>query len=244
MYFFKELSASEETYSKNLEKIGTHPYLVTMEGTLAPSIAAFKQDCLKRASQSKHLAEEITKDLVESLREMLKSQAFSIKKFSAEGKNLEKQRITLHNQLEKARLRYMKACSDTEQTTYLLESGMTSDKRTKLITRLVASKKELEESIAVYQSNVEASNTFKQRYDDMMVKNTQAKVLEAYQRQEEVRLEVMKDSLRKYVVYETSHMRNVQYDLEALSRAIESVNTKVDLLQFIDTHCVEKVGNT
>jgi hypothetical protein len=51
----------------------------------------------------------------------------------------------------------------------------------------------------------------------------------------------MKDSLRKVVVYETAHLRNVQYDLEALSRAVESVSPKVDLLQFIDTHAAAKV---
>mmetsp|Transcript_27525 Transcript_27525/g.49625 ORF Transcript_27525/g.49625 Transcript_27525/m.49625 type:complete len:644 (-) Transcript_27525:1369-3300(-) len=235
MHFFKELASSEEAYAKGLERVGTHPHMVTTQGTLAHAVAAFKQDCIKRATHSKTLAENITKDLVESLREMLKNQAFSIKKFSAEGKSLEKQRGTLLSQLEKCRLRYMKACSDNEQITYLLESGMTADKRTKLISRLVSSKKELDESVIAYQSSVEASNTFKERYDGMM-----AKVLEAYQRQEENRLEVMKDSLRKFVVYETSQMRNVQYDLEALSRAVESVNTKVDLLQFIDTHSSDK----
>lgn len=241
MYFYKELAACEEAYAKGLERIGSHPYLVTTQGTLAHAVVALKQDCLKRALHSKHLAESITKTLVETLREMLKVQAASIKKFSSEGKSLEKQFSNCTSQLEKSRLRYMKACSDTEQVTYLLESGMTADKRTKLLNRLVASKKELTESIASYQANIEGSNAFKERYDGMMVNATQAKVLEAYQRQEETRLEAMKESLRKYVVSEMSCLRSVLYDLEALSRAAESVNAKVDLMQFIDTHGAKKV---
>jgi hypothetical protein len=172
MHFFTQLAACEEAYAKGLERIGSHPYLVTTQGTLAHSVAAFKQDCSKRAFHSKALAENITKDLVETLREMLKAQAFSIKKFSAEGKSLEKQRSTLDSQLEKSKLRYMKACSETEQVTYLLESGMTADKRTKLINRLVTSKKELDESVHAYQGCIEAANAFKERYDAMMVKAT------------------------------------------------------------------------
>lgn len=171
-YFFKELTAYEEAYAKGLDRIGSHAYSVTTSGTLAHSVAAFKQDCLRRAGNSRQLAENLTTDLIESLKEMLKTQAVSIKKSSGEGKTLEKQRVTLLNQLEKSRLRYIKACSDTEQITYSLETGMPNDKRMKLTSRLVASKKELDDSITAYQGCVESANLFKERYDVSMVRTT------------------------------------------------------------------------
>jgi hypothetical protein len=63
--------------------------------------------------------------------------------------------------------------------------------------------------------------------------------MEIYQRQEEARLEGMKDALRKLVVYETACLRNLQYDIDNLAhvivtKAMESVNIKSDLRLFID----------
>jgi len=63
--------------------------------------------------------------------------------------------------------------------------------------------------------------------------------MEIYQRQEEARLEAMKDSLRKLVVYETACLRNLQYDIDNMAhvnftQAMESVNIKSDLRLFID----------
>jgi hypothetical protein len=55
-----------------------------------------------------------------------------------------------------------------------------------------------------------------------------------YQKQEEQRLDTMKDCLRKLVIYETSYLRNLQYDIDNLARAVESVNCKSDIKQFID----------
>jgi hypothetical protein len=43
------------------------------------------------------------------------------------------------------------------------------------------------------------------------------KILEVYQKQEEQRLESIKDMLRKLVVYQTSFLRNLQYDVDNLA---------------------------
>ena len=58
--------------------------------------------------------------------------------------------------------------------------------------------------------------------------------MNVYEIQEKDRLESIKDCLRKLVVYDTSYIRNVQYDLDTLAHYMESINPNSDLKLIID----------
>lgn len=60
-----------------------------------------------------------------------------------------------------------------------------------------------------------------------------AMILEVYQRQEEQRIDALKDALRKFIVYEASYIRNLQYDIESLAKVMEDVNPIEDVNLFI-----------
>ncbi|CAG9321953.1 unnamed protein product [Blepharisma stoltei] len=225
----KERAQHEESYARGLERLGNHPYFVTSQGTLSHAISAMKNDNLNKAMQAKILAESITNDLVEPFKELLRNQGNTLKKASAEGKKLEKDKAMLKERVEKSKGRYVRACMECEQLTILLEQPIPQVKREKLVQRLILSKKEVEDSMKQNIEAVNAYNSYQTRYCDMM-----AMILEIYQKQEEQRLEAMKDSLRKLVVYETSCLRNLQYDIDNLAHSMESVNIQADINQFID----------
>lgn len=228
----KERAQHEETYARGLEKIGNHPYFVTSQGTLSHAISAYKNDNLNKAMQAKILAENITNDLVEPFKDLLRHQGNTLKKASTEGKKLEKDKGLLGERIEKSKSRYIKACMECEQLTVLLEQpNVPQIKREKLVQRLIVSKKEVEESMKQNVEAINAWNSYQNRYCDMM-----AMILEVYQKHEEQRLELMKDSLRKLVVYETSCLRNLQYDIDNLAHSMESINIQADISQFIDEH--------
>jgi hypothetical protein len=208
----RDLAGQYEIFARGMDKIGTHSFFAASQGTLFHGISALKNDCLNKAMQSRILAESIINDLIEPMRELLRNQNLVIKKTSAEGKKLEKDHSLLIDRYDKARSRYIRACQECEQVIIALEYSMPQDKRQKLLSRLVSCKKEVDISLKQYQDAIETGNKFRERYQSMM-----EKILEVYQKQEEQRLEHMKDSLRKLIVYETSYLRNLQYDIDNLA---------------------------
>jgi len=237
IHLLRERAMYEETYANGLDRVGNHAYSVTMQGSLARAVSAMKNHCLNKAMQARLLYESIKNDLAEPLQGLLKTQVASIKKPSTEGRKLTKDLELLRDKHNKAYSKYWKACKDCEDLTVLLEAqrDMPQDRRSKALSKLVTQKKEVDDCLRLYRSSIEAYNASKQHYDQLM-----PKVMEIYQRQEEVRLETMKDSLRKLVVYETACLRNLQYDIDNLAQAMENINVKSDLKAFVD----EKAGQS
>ena len=225
----EEKARVEETYAKGLERIGKNQYFVTNQGTLSHAILAMKNDALNKAMQAKILADNILTDLANPIRELLKNQSKTLQKTNTEGKKSEKELSTILDQYNRYKSRYIKACEESESLTFQLESPQTPEKREKIMQRLVQLKQEIEESLKGYKDSINLHNEYKDKYTDFM-----SKILEVYQIQEEQRLEMMKDCLRKLVVYETSYLRNIQYDIDNLARAMESINIKTDIKQFVD----------
>lgn len=227
--FLEEKASLEESYARGLEKLVKSPYFIATQGTLSHGILALKNDSLNRAMQARILSENITKDLVDPLKELLSNQVKTLNKTHTEGKRSEKERRDLVEKCEKFKGRYYKACKESEFLTIQLESPQNAARRDKMMHRLMQLKPEIEENLKCYKDSIQEHNTYKDKFTDFM-----SKILEVYQKQEEQRLESIKDCLRKLVVYETSYLRNLQYDIDNLARAMESVNTKSDLKQFID----------
>ena len=225
----EEKAAVEEAYAKGLEKIGNNQYFVTNQGTLSHAILAMKNDALNKAMQAKILADNILKDLVEPLKDLLRNQAKTLQKTHTEGKKSEKERLTLLEKHERYKIRYTRACKEYEALTFQMETPQIALRREKLMQKMVQNKQEIDESLRGYQDSIAQHNTFKDKFTDFM-----SKILEVYQRQEEQRLEMMKNCLQKLVVYETSYLRNLQYDIDNLARAMESINIKSDIKQFVD----------
>ncbi|CAJ1355630.1 unnamed protein product [Effrenium voratum] len=66
-----------------------------------------------------------------------------------------------------------------------------------------------------------------------------AHVLEVLQDMEEKRGQCLRDGLRKLAVYETSWLRNMQYDLEGVAKASEDCDPVQELQNFIETSIKE-----
>lgn len=227
--YLEEKASVEDTYARGLERIVKSPYFITNQGTLAHAILALKNDSLNRAMQARILSENIIKDLIDPLRDLLSNQVKTLSKTHPEGKKSENKRQELIERFEKFKSRYMRACKESEMLTVQLESPQTQARRDKIMQRLVVLKQDIDESLKGYKESLAQHNEYKEKYTDFM-----SKILEVYQKQEEQRLDTMKDCLRKLVIYETSYLRNLQYDIDNLARAVESVNCKSDIKQFID----------
>ena len=50
------------------------------------------------------------------------------------------------------------------------------------------------------------------------------KIINNIQKQEEERINLMKDSVMKILVFETSYVKNIEYDIEIISEKMKKVN--------------------
>lgn len=213
LQIFNDISSLYEAFGRGMERIAGSSYkIITTEGSLSHAVSSLVTDCSNKAVQSKILVESMNNDLIDPFRELLKNQNDNIKKTTNEGKKVEKDMQTLTEKLEKSKARYYKACEECEQLTILIENKINQERSLRLKSKLFSTKREVEASLKQYKESLSASNAYKERYRNVMMK-----ILEVYQKQEEVRLESMKDMLRKLVVYQTSYLRNLQYDVGNLA---------------------------
>lgn len=147
----------EENYSKGLDRLGNHSFQVSSVGSLHNAIFAMKNDCLNRATQSKNFIENISHDIIDPIKELLNTQRISSKKVSTEGKKLEKEKELLQDKIEKTHTKYTKACLECEQLTMVLEHPNSSQKRDKLIQKLISFKQEIDSGLI---QHVETINSF------------------------------------------------------------------------------------
>ena len=47
-------------------------------------------------------------------------------------------------------------------------------------------------------------------------------------------MNTIKDNLRKYVIYQTACLRNLQYDIENLAKSMEIISPETDIRVFIE----------
>lgn len=90
-----------------------------------------------------------------------------------------------------------------------VNSNLTPDLKNKLENRFQNSLKEAKETERAYISAINQANFHRENYIENM-----KKTLNEFQNLEEKCCEMIKDTLRKYVVYQVAYIRNLQYDIE------------------------------
>merc|ERR1711963_203008 len=97
--------------------------------------------------------------------------------------------------------------------------------------RAVTLSKQAREVELEYYTSIDQVNRAQGLYNQHM-----SSVFAALQELEEKRGKCLKDCLMKLAVYETSWLRNLQYDLEATVKAAEKADVCKDLQSFIENN--------
>eukprot|EP00743_Colponemidia_sp_Colp-15_P007279 GILK01007861.1.p1 GENE.GILK01007861.1~~GILK01007861.1.p1 ORF type:complete len:717 (-),score=142.24 GILK01007861.1:247-2397(-) len=230
----KDRAATEETYARGLEKIYQNPWGQAEIGTVKTGLDACKADVGHRAEQARALVEAINNDILEPLQILLRDQTATNKKVHTEGKRLIKDLKTSFEKVDKAQARYIRACQESEvahneHVKASNDASMAPRDRNKYASRNSVCAKEADLAAQAYADAVTEINQVRKRHDEMM-----NRILEVYQKMEETRIETIKDALRKFVVYETSSLRNLQYDITAVAESMEQVSASEDIKLFIE----------
>ncbi len=86
---------------------------------------------------------------------------------------------------------------------------MTLELRNKLENKCQNNLREAKDSERAYISTINNANFHRENYIENM-----KRTMNDFQNLEEKLCEMIKDSLRKYVVYQVAYIRNLQYDIE------------------------------
>jgi len=87
-----------------------------------------------------------------------------------------------------------------------------------------------------YISLIHNTNILQDEYIEVKKKN-----LNEIQELEEELGEIIKDSLRKFIIFQVAYLRNMQYDVDKKAKVLESINIRNDIQKFINNNKKETI---
>jgi len=226
----QERALVERQYAKGLyrttAKLEVHSQ---QEGELPPAIDCAMVNMRNRAEQSVLLADQIDHDVAATIAAMLEQHAQVSKRISSDGQSLAQrwgEVCRVHDQLA---ARYGQACLEAEEASKeCMKAALRPSDRMKLATRALNLGRQAMCVEREYHRAVQRQNS---QFDIHLP--GMSNVLAALQEMDEKRARCLHDAAMKLAVYETSWLRNVQYDLDATVKIIEGFDASAGLQDFI-----------
>ena len=136
------------------------------------------------------------------------------KKLNQEIKKQEKEFKDAVEKMEKMKIKFHTSAKIAEEIKFQTELGkincsLPPDLKNKLENRFQINLKEAKEAERNYINSINNANNIRENFIENM-----KKTMNDFQKLEENLGEIIKDSLRKYLVYQVSYIRNMQYDIE------------------------------
>ena len=226
--FFKARVETEESHMRGLEKLANFNLRVR-EGTILNAVNSMKNDYYSRAFQTKTLIDFINSDIISNLQIMLANQEEIMKPVHQESMKILRTKEAYIETIKRLKSRYWKSCEECEKLSSSLEESNSQAYREKLISKLIQEKQALDSHLQSYVLCLDQYSKFRDSYKDSMTS-----ALNHHELQEKERLETSKDSLRKLVVYDTSYIRNLEYDLNSLAKFVEGIHPNSDFKMIVD----------
>ena len=210
LYYFIEFISHkievEKEYSSGLLRLTRAVVFSRGKNTIIPSLTRIQTHLHQQSLNINQLIQHQQEDLIPSLKALLQQQDEIIKLKARYGSDFQSEMQKHQKCCEKSRDNYFSICEQSLTPTKAEEN---------------ASKK--------YKKAIEDANGFIVIFEENM-----KQILSIYQFQEEEKLKLLKDSMRKYIIYEMACCRNIQYELELLPMAVDAFNVDIEIKKFID----------
>ena len=96
--------------------------------------------------------------------------------------------------------------------------------------------KESKENERIYINLINTTNRLQEEYIEIKKRN-----LNEIQDLEEELGEYIKDSLRKFIIFQVAYLRNMQYDVDKKAKILEGINIRNDIQKFINENKTDKI---
>ena len=225
------------TYATNLKKIYDMECSSQNE-SLQIGISSFKSDILNQCKSLNEFLSSIKEDIIIPLCLLRENILSKIRKNLDETSKIEKAYRSCVLGIETIKKNFYSSVKEIEN--YKIKYEMTKRQNMEennfqdynviesneiKITSAFKIAKEKEKKYINYLNN---TNIMQEEYIEIKKKN-----LNQFQKIEEELGINIKDSLRKYVIFKISYLRNLQYDLDKKTKLIENINIRKDILDYI-----------
>lgn len=223
----------ERQYGKSLVAMPDDVKLDASANTVHEAVSSVMVNFRNRGEQSINLAEEIENDIVLTFEEVMKQHKEASKRMWNDAQRLTsyaRDTRTVHQKLAR---HFFSVCTESEMVSQdLIQSvSMKPEERSKLGLRAIELSAKAKHTHTDYLSSIDQANRAQALYNEHM-----PSILVAMQDMEMKRMKCLQDSLMKLAVYETSWLRNLQYDIDATVKATEVCEPAKDLQAFIAKH--------
>ncbi|KAL4499255.1 hypothetical protein ABPG72_006841 [Tetrahymena utriculariae] len=239
---FQERALAEESYSKTMEKLTIRLQNLQIGKTQGVQniISSLKTNFMNRSEQAKALSEQIQVEILEKSRQIINEQNNTSKRLISDGRKFEKDLKTAQENLDKAKMKFLRAEREAQscqmQDEILkLSQDVSAEKRQKQAqkTRQCLSEvKELDQQYKYYL--LEFNNSLDLFYEQMN------RIQNSMQEYECQRINQMKDSVMKNLVFETSYIKNIEYDIDNISEKLGQVEAQKDVQEIISRNQSKK----
>ena len=238
--FIKIISEYHSTllsYATNLRKIYDME-CTSQNESLQVGINSFKSDILNQFKSLNEFLTSIKEDIIKPLCLLRENILSKIRKNLEETSKIEKAYRSCVLGIESVKKNFYLSIKDIEN--YKIKYEITKRQNMEennfqdynviesneiKITTAFKNAKEKEKKYINYINN---TNIMQEEYIEVKKKN-----LNQFQKIEEELGINIKDSLRKYVIFKISYLRNLQYDLDKKAKLIENINIRKDILDYI-----------
>ena len=234
IYIFSEYYSCQQTFSKELKRLSD--YLknnsITTFESLNEGIISFQNDLLNQHDYLKENLTNIKEEIISPLKEL--KEKITKRKNNNLNEMLmnEKTYNNCISQFENAKMKFHKSMKEVEQNKLeieiIKEEKYPQDKITEQEIKTLNLLKTAKENEKNYISLINDINNKQDEYIEIKKKNLN----ELKDMEEEIGL-FIKDSLRKYIVYQVSYIRNFQYDIDKKAKIMENINIIKDINEFI-----------
>ena len=234
IYIFSEYYSCQQTFSKDLKRLSD--YLknnsITTFESLNEGIISFQNDLLNQHDYIKENLTNIKEEIISPLKEL--KEKITKRKNNNLNEMLmnEKTYNNCISQFENAKIKFHKSMKEVEQNKLeieiIKEEKYPQDKITEQEIKTLNLLKTAKENEKNYISLINDINNKQDEYIEVKKKNLN----ELKDMEEEIGL-FIKDSLRKYIVYQVSYIRNFQYDIDKKAKIMENINIVKDINEFI-----------
>ena len=235
IYIMSEYYSSQQTYSKELKRLSD--YLksnpITNFESLKEGVISFQNELL---NQHDYLAENlnnIREEIISPLKQLKERVTKRLNNNLKEMNTCEKNYNNCIYNYENAKNQFHKSVREVERNkiaiSLLKRDKHDQDKLTELEIKALNSLKDAKEKENNYIYLINETNNIQEEYVETKKKNLN----DLQNLEENIGLSI-KDSLRKYIVYQVSYIRNFQYDIDKKAKIMENIDILKDINKFIN----------
>ena len=246
IYVFSEYYSSQLTFSNELKRLSDYikNNPITTFESLNEGISAFQNDLLNQHDYFKEFLTNIKIEIIEPLKLIKDKITKRLNDNLNETNTNEKNYNNLLAKFENAKIKFHKSVKEVEQNKLDIELLKKSkNSQDKLIEELkkqeikaLNSLKYAKEKENDYISLINDINNLQEEYIEIKKMNLN----ELQNMEEEIGLNI-KDSLRKYIIYQVSYIRNFQYDMDKKAKIMENINIIKDISNFIYKNTTKEI---